>query len=66
MNRRIIRNQVKCKRCGDIIESRSTHEYVTCSCGAVGVDGGHEYLKRTFVDEDCYEELSLFEDNSQG
>lgn len=42
----IIRNIIKCKKCGDIIESKFTHDFVTCSCGACSVDGGKSYLKR--------------------
>jgi len=36
----IVRNAVRCRGCGDIIESRSTDDFVTCSCGACAVDGG--------------------------
>ena len=35
----IISNKIKCKKCGNIIESRSTNDYKRCSCGAVEVDG---------------------------
>lgn len=43
---KIIRNMARCKLCGDIIESRTTHEFRWCSCGAVAVDGGLSYLRR--------------------
>ena len=42
----IISNKIKCKKCGDIIESKSTNDYKKCICGAVAVDGGNQYLKR--------------------
>ena len=42
----IISNKIKCKKCGDIIESKSTNDYKRCSCGDVAVDGEKEYLKR--------------------
>ena len=42
----ILRNMAQCRVCGDIIESKYTHDFKTCSCGAVSVDGGHEYLRR--------------------
>ena len=58
MSERITRNRAKCKICGDVIESRNTHDYVTCSCGAVSVDGGLDYLRRSFIEEGCFEELS--------
>ena len=53
----IISNKIKCKKCGDIIESKSINDYKKCSCGAVAVDGGKNYLKR-MGDEENYEELS--------
>lgn len=59
--KKIIRNAIRCRLCGDEIESRYTHEYVRCSCGACAVDGGLEYLRRSFQSKDCYEELSVTE-----
>ena len=56
----IISNKIKCKKCGDIIESKSTNDYRRCSCGAVAVDGGKDYLRRIGYEED-YEELSEVE-----
>ncbi len=43
---RILVNKIQCKKCGDIIESLSVHDFKFCKCGAVAVDGGHEYLRR--------------------
>ena len=51
-------NKIKCKNCGDIIESKRIHDLVYCSCGSVAVDGGLEYLKR-IGDEEKFEELSF-------
>lgn len=51
----ITRNAVRCKRCGDIIESRTTGDLVKCSCGACAVDGGLEYLRRLGNPDDCEE-----------
>ena len=59
--RKIIRNAIQCKFCGDIIESTYRHEYVQCKCGACAVDGGHDYLRRSFRDKDCYIDLSVTE-----
>lgn len=42
----IIHNRIKCLKCGDIIESKSVHDFRWCSCKACAVDGGHYYLKR--------------------
>ncbi len=43
---RILVNKIQCKKCGDIIESLSVHDFKFCKCGAVAVDGGHEHLRR--------------------
>ena len=59
----IVKNCIKCKSCGDVIVSKHEHDFKYCSCGRVAVDGGHEYLKRTFTDSpDDFEELSVIQD----
>lgn len=60
---KIISNKIKCKHCGDIIESRYVHEYKSCKCGKVAVDGGRHYLKRSFMSspESDYIEMSEIE-----
>ena len=60
----IISNKIKCKKCGDIIESKSTNDYKRCSCETVAVDGGKDYLKRIGTEEQ-YEELSIIKNTSQ-
>ena len=65
MMEKIIKNQVKCLKCGDIIESKNRHDFVTCSCGNVSVDGGKDYLRRTFHNKDDYEELSIVENTEE-
>ncbi|MBO6240062.1 MAG: hypothetical protein J6O61_04370 [Butyrivibrio sp.] len=45
---KIIRNAIQCKHCGETLESVNVHDYVTCSCGACSVDGGHDYLRRSY------------------
>ena len=59
---KIIRNAIQCKHCGDTIESVNVHDYVTCSCGACSVDGGHDYLRRSYVTspKDDYIDLSEY------
>lgn len=36
---------IKCLKCGDIIYSRSRHDFHWCSCESCAVDGGFDYLK---------------------
>jgi len=44
-NRPIRVSALKCIDCGDIVYSRARHDFRSCSCGAVSVDGGFEYMK---------------------
>jgi len=36
-------NAIRCPRCKEIIYSRTVHDYHSCHCGAVTIDGGLEY-----------------------
>lgn len=36
---------LKCLLCRDVIESKHRHDYVTCKCGAVSLDGGTAYSR---------------------
>jgi hypothetical protein len=42
----ILRNQAVCSLCGDHIKSIHKHDFKSCCCGALSVDGGPEYLRR--------------------
>jgi len=57
---KILVNKIRCKKCGDIIESKSVHDFKFCKCESVAVDGGHDYLRRVGEFED-WEELSEWE-----
>lgn len=63
---KIIKNRIKCNKCGTIIESVHRHDFVTCPCGACSVDGGKDYLRRVGNDGD-WEELSewVWEENEK-
>lgn len=45
------KNKAKCKNCGDVIESKSQHDFVACSCWdaekqlGIFVDGGNDYRR---------------------
>lgn len=60
MKKKLIRNRIKCLKCGDIIESKSVHDWVQCTCGACYVDGGHDYMRIGGNKED-WEDLSEWE-----
>lgn len=55
-------NKAQCALCKDIIESRTTHDFVTCSCGEISVDGGKSYIRRSAKDFNNLIELSEYED----
>ena len=38
-------NAIQCPGCKDIIYSRATHDFRSCSCGATYIDGGFNYIR---------------------
>lgn len=61
----IVSNKIRCKWCGDILESFSVHDLKRCRCGKCFTDGGLEYLRRGFEGdkpEDVYEDMSVYYD----
>lgn len=58
---RITKNAIRCKLCGDVVESKRLHDPVWCSCGACAADGGHHEIKRLWRVPDCYEELAEYD-----
>jgi len=34
-----------CRKCLDVIQSRSVHDMVWCKCGAIAIDGGDAYTR---------------------
>lgn len=60
---RIIRNRIKCKKCGEVIESKTVHDFNYCKCESAAVDGGHDYLRRCGNHEE-WEELSEVVDDA--
>ena len=67
MNDKILRNAIRCKKCGDLLVSEHRHDFKICKCGACAVDGGHLYLRRCWdpklgnSPEEIYDELSEYE-----
>lgn len=62
--KKIKRNAIRCNHCGDVIESRNSHDFVTCTCGTCAVDGGLDYLRRMGDDAD-FEELAEYEEKTE-
>ena len=57
----IVHNRIRCKKCGETIESTFRHDYKWCSCGNCAVDGGHDYLRRCWRSDE-WEDVSEFKD----
>lgn len=55
----LLRNRIRCKKCGDIIESKTNYDHQFCKCGAVSIDGGLVYT-RVVGDPKDYEMLDLW------
>ena len=62
---KITKNAIQCKYCGEIIESKNTHDFVMCKCGSCAADGGKSYIRRCYKEEGCYIELSEYEETEE-
>lgn len=60
--RKILHNKIKCKLCGDVIESKHVHNFVRCSCGNAFVDGGTEYVRYGAKDMNTIEDMIEYEE----
>jgi hypothetical protein len=62
----LTKNAARCLRCGGYIESKFTHDYVTCPCGAISVDGGLDYRHYSWPEgdpENYLEDLSEYKES---
>ena len=60
--KKLVKNMAKCLICGDIIESKTVHDMKSCKCKALSVDGGLAYIRRSFINKEDFEELSVYEE----
>jgi len=60
----LLRNSIKCNHCNDEIESKYRHDFVTCKCGKVSVDGGKDYGRTMFTKVSDYTNTSIVDDGS--
>lgn len=59
----IISNSATCRKCKDFIFSRHVHDFFTCKCGAISVDGGQDYLRRVGDPADFIESSFSLDDD---
>jgi len=61
--RKLVKNAAKCVLCEDIIDSKYRHDFVSCKCGEIFVDGGLDYQRAgansftNFIDLSEYKEV---------
>ena len=60
----LTRNAARCLECGDEIESTHRHDFRTCSCGSISVDGGLSYAKRTWREGCSYLDLCEYREET--
>lgn len=60
---KIIQNSALCLGCNIEIVSKHRHDFVSCECGNVCVDGGKDYCKRSVRDLSKYRDTSIYEEN---
>jgi hypothetical protein len=58
----MVLNRVQCNLCGDIITSYTNHDFVTCSCTTVSVDGGLGMARTLFKEKSDYSDLRVYSD----
>ena len=64
MKHKLTKNQAQCNKCGDVIESKSVHDFVTCSCRSIAVDGGLDYSRRVFQPGADWTDLAVWQEES--
>jgi hypothetical protein len=60
--KKILHNRAQCMECKSIVESEHRHDFRTCSCGAMSVDGGRAYIRRVARDTNRVIELTEYEE----
>jgi len=59
-SRKLVKNAARCRGCNTVLESKHRHDFVTCKCGLISIDGGLAY-QRCLVGNP-FEDLSEFEE----
>lgn len=58
----LTRNAAKCLNCGEVVESRHRHDWVSCRCGNIFVDGGLDYRRFGYLLQAEFENLAEYDD----
>jgi hypothetical protein len=49
--------KIQCVSCEDVIQSKYRHDFVSCKCGDIFIDGGDDYTRIGCKDEGSYIEV---------
>jgi hypothetical protein len=60
----IYSNAARCLQCGEVVRSRNRHDFRSCSCGTLTVDGGSWYAKR-IGDKTKWEDMVVYFDDAK-
>lgn len=44
--KKLVFNAAQCVKCDEVVVSTHRHDFRTCKCGAIAVDGGNDYARR--------------------
>ena len=68
MTKKLIKNKWKCLYCNNVIESKHQHDFTTCKCGAMSIDGGTSYIRLVgdldMMQNEC-EYIEMWEDGDK-
>ena len=56
---------IRCLICYDTIYSRARHDFHYCSCGAVFIDGGFDYMRIGYDKKENYEMTEIEVDTTK-
>lgn len=62
---RLKKNALRCKKCGDVIESTHVHDFKYCKCGECFIDGGLEYRRAGAMSLSNIEDLCEYENRDE-
>lgn len=60
--RQMVCNRAMCLKCKDVITSRHRHDFVTCGCGNLSLDGGNDYRRTLYENWTMVSDMSIYLD----
>ena len=55
----MIKTALYCRKCEDVIISRTRHDFNRCKCLDVAIDGGHEYMRVCYETDADYQVIDI-------